>query len=175
MDQTVSVTIKGISPLLMHAFPMTEMEKGWEKWPPDQQAAAAEYRTPDGKLYVPGTAMQRAFINAASYSKGKGRASLQKQVAACVLVSPEYLIIEPQTYAVDSRPVVIAATKGRIMRHRPCFNEWAFTMSVVFDKGLLSEKELRNVIDDAGSRVGILDFRPERKGPFGRFMVTNWK
>ena len=25
------------------------------------------------------------------------------------------------------------------------------------------------------SRVGLLDFRPEKKGPFGRFVVTSWK
>jgi len=31
------------------------------------------------------------------------------------------------------------------------------------------------VVDDAGVRVGLLDFRPERKGSFGRFMVVEWK
>jgi len=34
---------------------------------------------------------------------------------------------------------------------------------------------LRHIVDDAGSRVGLLDFRPERKGPFGRFIVIEWK
>jgi hypothetical protein len=31
------------------------------------------------------------------------------------------------------------------------------------------------VIDAAGKRVGLGDFRPACKGPFGRFVVTNWQ
>jgi hypothetical protein len=30
-------------------------------------------------------------------------------------------------------------------------------------------------VDDAGQRVGALDFRPEKKGAFGRFVVTHWE
>jgi hypothetical protein len=44
-----------------------------------------------------------------------------------------------------------------------------------YDDVLLKESELRRVVDDAGSRVGLLEFRPEKKGPFGRFIVTEWK
>jgi hypothetical protein len=49
------------------------------------------------------------------------------------------------------------------------------TFEIEYDTVLLKEEELRQVVDDAGSRVGLLDFRPEKKGPFGRFIVTEWK
>ena len=176
MPQSVSVTIKGTSALLMHAYPMEELPKGHEKLPPAEQAKYAEYRDPDtGALYIPGVAFQRCLVGAAAYSKGKGRASLQKQVAACVLVTPERAELSNQAYTVDSRPVVIAATKGRVLRHRPRFGEWSTLFEIEYDTALLSEKELRQIVDDAGSRVGLLDFRPEKKGPFGRFVVTEWK
>ena len=171
----IDVTIKGISALLMHSFPMISPPAGWEKWEPEKQAEIAAYRDLAGELYVPAIAIQRCLISAASYSKGKSRASLQKQTAACVMVNPERLNLGVKTYAVDSRPVVIAATKGRIIRHRPRFDEWKLSFEIEYDDGLLSEKELRKIVDDAGSRVGLLDFRPEKKGPFGRFMVTSWK
>lgn len=171
----VSVTIKGSSALLMHAYPMIEPPRGWEKTSPEEQAKVAEYRDPDGKLYVPGVAIQRCLVGAAAYSKGKGRASLQKPVAACVLVMPERVILSEQEYTVDSRPVVIAATKGRIVRHRPRFDNWELTFTIEYDTELLNEADLHRIVDDAGVRVGLLDFRPEKKGPFGRFMVTNWK
>jgi len=45
---------------------------------------------------------------------------------------------------------------------------------ISYDDSILKETELRKVVDDAGSRVGLLDFRPEHKGPFGRFIVTHW-
>jgi hypothetical protein len=173
--KSVICTIKGISALLMHSYPMVDPPKGWEKFAPDEQAKIAEYRDPDGKLYIPGVAFHRCLIAAATYSKGKGRASLQKPVAACVFVNPERAILDPQSYIVDGRPVVIPSTKGRIIRYRPRFDAWLVTFEIEYDTVLLKEEELRQVVDDAGSRVGLLDFRPEKKGPFGRFIVTEWK
>ncbi len=171
----IDVQIRGTSALLMHAFPMVPPPKGWEKGEPLEQAKFAEYRDPDtGLCYIPGVAIQRCLVQAAAYSKGKGRASLQKPVAACVLVVPERCSLGVATYTVDSRPVVIAATKGRIIRHRPRFDQWQVNFAIEYDTALLNESELREVIDNAGSRVGLLDFRPEKKGPFGRFMVVSW-
>lgn len=174
MNKKIKCSVKGISPLLMHAFPMQPLES-IDKKSPEEQAENSAYRTPSGKLYIPAIAFQRSIIGAATYSKGKGRATLQKPVAACVLVSPEYLQLDQQEYIIDARPVVIAATKGRIVRHRPRFDTWSFECVIEYDDALLKESELRRVVDDAGSRVGLLDFRPERKGPFGRFMVVEWK
>jgi len=174
--KSVKVVIKGTSALLMHSYPMVAPPKGWEKSSPEEQAAFAEYRDSDtNELYIPGLAIQRALVGAAVYSKGKGRGSLQKPVAACVTVTPERCSLGVREYKVDSRPVVIAATKGRIVRHRPRFDEWSCSFGIEYDTELLNEADLRAVVNDAGSRVGLLDFRPEKKGPFGRFMVTEWK
>jgi hypothetical protein len=164
---------KGVA-LLMHAFPMEPIE-ALEKKTKEEQAEYAAYRDPEsGELYIPGIAIQRALVGAAVYSKGKGRASLQKVVAACVIVSPERCGLGIKDYIIDSRPVVVPATKGRIIRHRPRLDGWKVTFEIEYDDTLLTDKQLRKVVDDAGSRVGLLDFRPERKGPFGRFMVTEW-
>jgi hypothetical protein len=170
----VTVTIKGVSPLLMHAYPL-EPDEAPEKKTPEEQAEKAAYRDPETKrLFIPGVNIQRGLVSAATYSKGKGRASLQKPVAAGVLVNPERVDLGVSSYAVDSRPVVIAATKGRVLRHRPRLDDWKATFGVEYDETLVTEKELRAVVDNCGQRVGLLDFRPERKGPFGRFMVTSW-
>lgn len=170
----VGVSIKGISALLMHRYPLVPIE-ALEKKPVEEQAELAAYRTPDSQLYVPGIAIQRALVQGATFSKGKGRGSLQKIVCACVMIDPEYCIITPQAYQVDSRPVVIPVTKGRILRHRPRLDAWAVSFTAEYDDTLLTEEQLRRVFDDTGSRVGLLDFRPEKKGPFGRFMVTGWE
>lgn len=174
MNKTITVTIRGLSPLLMHRFPLQAVE-ALQKLPPDKQAEEAAYRTGDGGLMIPGVNIQRALVSAAAFSKGKGRASLQKQVAAGLFILEAECSLGTKTYAIDSRPVVIAATKGRIVRHRPRIDTWATKFTIDYDPVLLSEKEVRTIVDDAGTRVGLLDFRPERKGPFGRFMVTEWK
>ena len=119
-------------------------------------------------------AVQRALIGSAAYSKGKGRASLQKTAAACVLISPERIPLGTKTYEIDARPVVVPATKGRIIRFRPRLDAWSATFTLEWDDTLLTETQVRRIVDDMGQRVGLLDFRPEKKGPFGRCVVTRW-
>lgn len=168
------VTIEGLPPgILMHAFPMQPIP-GFEKMEPEEQAKHAEYRTPEGKLHVPGINIQRAFVNGGKFVKGKGRASLMNTVAACVFVSPPHVILNKQKYEIDSRPVVNPTTKGRIIRNRPWFQDWKLSFEVEWDPTLISDAQMREVVDHTGSRVGILDFRPACKGPFGRFIVTHW-
>ena len=173
-QKKVSVEIQGISPLLMNRFPM-EPIKAIEKKPKEEQAEIAAYRDDKKKLFIPAMNIHRALISAATYSKGKGRASLQKPVAACVMVGPDYVIMTPQKYVVDARPVVVPATKGRVVRYRPKFEDWGLKFDIEFDDELLKASELREVVDNCGRLVGLADFRPEKKGPFGRFSVTSWK
>jgi len=172
--RTVAVEIKGKSPLLMHRFPMEPIE-AIEKKTKEEQAEISAYRLETGELYVPSVNLQRSFVNAGTFSKGKGRATLQKPVAACVQVSPFCLGLGVAEYEIDARRVVIGATRGAIIRFRPRIDEWSLAGEIEYDDTLLTEPQLRDVVDNAGSRVGVLDFRPEKKGPFGRFFVTRWK
>jgi len=90
--KSVQVELSGITPLLMHRYPMEEIE-AIDKKPPAEQAEIAAYRVPagehEGQLYVPGIALRQALVAGGTFSKGKGRASLQKVVSACVMVTPE--------------------------------------------------------------------------------------
>jgi hypothetical protein len=76
---------------------------------------------------------------------------------------------------VDTRAVRIPSTGGRIQRHRPIFHEWGLTFSVTLDTDEMSRNLFREIVDAAGNKIGLGDFRPETKGPFGRFKVKNWK
>lgn len=173
MNRIVTCRIDGISPLLMHRYLMEPIE-AIEKKPAAEQAEYSAYRV-DGKgLYVPGQAFQRALVGGASYVKGKGRSTMAKPVAACVLIMDEYLLLGVDKYEIDARAVRIPSTGGRIVRYRPRLNTWGFEVEFHFDDSLLSEVQMRAVVDATGSRVGLLDFRPEKKGPFGRFVVNKW-
>jgi len=172
--KSIQCSIKGISGILMHRYPTEPIDNPpIEKRSREEQAELAAYRDPDGELFIPGAAVQRSFVNAATYSKGKGRATLMKPTAAGVFISPERLLLGTKEYEIDSRPVVIQ--KARIMRHRPVFYDWAVSFRIDYDDSLLIERQVRQIVDDSGARVGLLDFRPPCKGPFGRFIVTEWK
>jgi len=168
------VKVKGLSPLLMHKFPLHHDEDLKNKTP-EELCEISAYRNPsNGRLTVPSELLQRAFINGAAYSKGKGRASLQKQAAACMFVTPVYLDLPVESFRIDSRAVVVPATKGRIVRHRPRIDEWTLEFELEWDNSLISETQAREIVDNTGSRVGLMDFRPQTKGPFGRFQVVSW-
>ena len=169
-----TVELKGTTPLLMHAFPLEPLAN-IEKKSKEEQAEYAAYRMDGKNLCIPSICLQRALISAANYSKGKGRSSLVRQTAACLFVSPESLDLGVKNYCIDSRPVVVPATKGRIIRHRPRLDEWSIRFKLEWDSELLTERQVRQIVDDCGLKVSLLDFRPERKGPFGKFIVTSWK
>jgi hypothetical protein len=60
------------------------------------------------------------------------------------------------------------------MCHRPRLDEWAVTFNAEVDDEMFNDKTIRLLVDDAGKKVGLGDYRPSRKGPFGRFVVQNW-
>jgi len=171
----VNVEIKGKTPLIMHKYPMVAID-GIEKMPMQEQAEYAAYRDEKTEmLCIPSANIQRMLVAGAVYVKGKGRASLQKQAAACMFITPDTVSLGVKDYGIDSRRVVIPATKGAVIRHRPRLNKWSCSFSLIYDEVLLSEKDARAIVDNGLDRVGMLDFRPEKKGPFGRAMVTKWE
>jgi hypothetical protein len=170
-----TVTIEGTSALLMKKYPTVPIE-GFDKKEPQEQAELSAYRIPGSKeLYIPGVAVQRALVKAATYSKGKGRASLQKVSAACLMVLPEYIGLGTDKFTLDSRPVVIPATKGRIMRHRPRIDKWRGSFGLEWDETLMSEEQVKKIVEDMGKRVGLLEFRPSCNGPYGRSKIVKWE
>lgn len=173
--KTVELSIKGTAPILIHAWPLVPVEHQ-DKLSATELCEHHVYRDPVSRnLVFPALNVQRAIISGAAYSKGKRGSSLSKLVAAGVRVSPERCDFGVQEYAVDSRSVVIRATKGRIVRHRARLDAWGLKFSIEYDDTLLTEEQLRRCVDDTGKRVGIGDFRPECKGPFGTFMVNQWE
>jgi len=158
----------------MHRFPL-EPVPNLDKRPKEEQAEVAAYRNEEGILYVPSVCVRQSLIAAAKYIVGKGRASLAGPVAACVMINPEQISLNKTCYEIDARPVVVPATKGRVIRYRPRIDEWRLTFQIEWDTTLFTKDKLREVVDRAGQLVGLLDFRPEKKGSFGRFYVVNWE
>lgn len=173
--QTLKVVIRGVSPLLMHRF-IGEPPEGMKNKPPKEQAELAAYRDPKTQdLYIPVENLTRALISGASYSKGKGRSSLQKEVAAAVFISPARISLGTKTFEVDTRAVVIPATRGRVLAHRPRIDEWGASFNLEYDETLIKKEQIGKIISDTGARSGLMDFRPEKKGPYGRFEVVSIK
>jgi len=123
--------------------------------------------------------MFRCIIDAGKYFKaGKSKVTTLKSsiIPSCVdLAGVTYPIVHSQPWDVDTRPVRIPATGGRILAHRPCFHDWELSFDVELDEEIMSEDLFRDIVDKAGKAIGLGDFRPDCKGPFGKFVVIEWQ
>jgi hypothetical protein len=181
--KTIEVTIEGITPLLMNRFPDADPNDGakapqnGDKGTPREQADPKVYSNGHGP-YIPGANIYAGMIEAGKFQKiGKSKLTTQKSslVPSGVFLPDAECLVKPNKWEVDSRPVVIPSTGGRIICHRPRFDEWGTKFTVQYDDKSFSEKTVRQLVDDLGTKLGLGDYRPQRKGPFGRFKVTNWK
>lgn len=187
----ITVEIKGITPLLMSRFgPKAELQvEGGssavmvgEKQTPRQQAEDLLYASSDGKPMMPGPNIFAAIIAAGVFHKvGRTKVTTGKSslVPAGIMVKEiECLIFNPDggqpKWEVDSRAIVVNLTM-RKMAHRPRFDRWGVRFTLEVDDTMFSEGVVRSLVDDAGKKIGLGAFRPARKGPFGRFVVTGWK
>lgn len=188
----IAIVITGTSPLLMNKFTdaaALKVERGTtsaittgNRGTPREQAVAKLYMTSKGAPMVPGPNIFRGVIDAGAFHKAgrrqitTGKSSLVP--AGIVLNEIECEVANPTGGVVawepDSRSVVIPATGGRVMAHRPRFDTWCLPFSLNVDDAMFDERLVRVLVDDFGTKIGLGDFRPARKGPFGRFVVTKW-
>lgn len=183
----IEVTIQGINPLLMNRFTeenevrvsngTTAVHIG-SKGSPREQAEKKAYKDDKGNLYIPGPNIYAAIIAAGRFHKsGKEKVTTKKTslIPAGVFMLDTVVPLNTKNFEVDSRSVVIPATGGRVMCYRPRLDNWTCVFHIEVDEEMFNEKFVRLLIDDAGKKIGLGDFRPERKGPFGRFVVKGWK
>lgn len=183
----ISITIQGKTPLLcnrftdeaqMSATSGTRASIATASKKPKDAAAEKLYQDDNGVLGIPQPNLFRCIIDAGKFFKvGRNKVTTTKSslIPACVAVSPIFIpLIHEQPWTVDSRPVRIPATGGRIIAHRPKFDDWGLTFEAELDEDTMTEDLFRDIVDAAGSKIGLGDFRPDNKGPFGKFLVTNW-
>lgn len=184
----ITVRIEGTTPLLCNKFTDaaqlsassgTRTSITGDKGSPLEQAEERLYIGLDDEPMIPQPNLFRCIIDAGKYFKaGKSKVTTQKSsiIPACVeILGVEIPIIHKDPWMVDTRAVRIPSTGGRILCHRPCFNDWALEFVVELDTTMVGEKLFREIVDAAGKRIGLGDFRPDCKGPFGKFVVTKWE
>lgn len=185
------VQIVGDTPLLQHRFGDEQQANSGKstrrvqlnELTPREEAEKVCYRASDGRFFFPGAAIGRLLREAGGAHKQRGsRKSVKFIVPAAVLVLDDAVTIlnadghtPIKDFEVDSRPVVIPATKGRVMRHRPRYDKWSASFSIRVNEAVLEPALVHRLLTEGGEQIGIGDFRPEKGGPFGVFRVTRWE
>lgn len=186
----INVTVQGVTPLICNKFSdaaamaASSGSRGssmaTDRGDPHSQAEKKLYLGVDQKTHIiPSPNLFAAIMEGGRFFKNGKRqltTNTSSMIPSCVsIIAAELPISSKKSWCVDTRAVRIPSTGGRILAHRPIFNDWELKFVLDLDTNEMNEKLCRQIIDAAGSKVGLGDFRPARKGPFGRFVVTSWK
>lgn len=186
--ETLKLKLTGITPLMMHsdrlANPLLpeskshkELTSKRKKTDDDHLAIARSeyiagiYFTQKEGLYIPGQNFDATFLAGAKLQKlgtawKRGALVIDDKVKLLHDGPPTPEKLWADTRYVDVRGVKVGMAK--IMRYRAIFLQWACELTLAVNTDVLNMNEARKAIEDAGSLIGVCEYRPR----FGRFGVT---
>lgn len=182
----VLATLGGISPLLMNPATEELLDQLRNRtpspkrtdWSPEDEAAGKLYRDDDGSIGIPSLNLFSSLVEAGRLVKaGTKQISTSKST-----ILPSFLTIEEFFLPFKGDPEwVVDKRRGRnpnggemVCLVRPKFADWEFDVTLEIDETEVDEKVVQKLVATAGKKVGLCDFRPACKGPFGRFAVAKW-
>lgn len=187
---TANVSIKGIKPLLWHAFgpdaiPLEKQERTGVAGNDPEEWRKTVLMTGERQLYVEPTYIFGCLRDGAKHVK-KGRGSIQALVAATLQIVDDRILFDrflptedeltrdsSQPVYLDVRSVKNPVTKGRNVRYRiAAAKGWTLTATIQWDKTIVSRHEMESACIDAGRLVGLGDGRAIG---FGRFELVSFE
>lgn len=176
-----TVAISGLGQGVLLHNPLGSMGRGragGQKVIPtaEDEAEGGLYWTDDKKsLGFPAYNFHRGLIAAATGWKlpTNKKMALSPVIAGDVTVHPPVISFETTEYEIF---VCRAVVEGKgVLRSRPLIKDWKLILEVHWESQHLGKdfhiELLPDLLTRLGHSVGIGDFRPAKKGPFGRFGV----
>lgn len=184
--KTYTVKLKSLTPILMNKFSfgknpdMISVSDTEALADTERTRAIAEracYRNENNELVVPEVNLYRALITAGKKVK-KGKSNYSTIVASAVQVDGDLRLTDvndqPITdFEVDIRRGKNPATRGSVPIIRAKVNQWSGKLTVRYDESTIKDTDILQIVEALGTSVGLLDFRPEKLGSFGKFTVAN--
>lgn len=192
----IEIRVEGSTPLLMNRMPIEVLEGLRDKTgkkakyaprpkDPKDEAAPKVYQTEDGHPIIPTENLMAALIEAGKFIRLDGKRQLttnQKSLVPGILAIEEPFLLltngqpgKKPEWTVDMRQGKNPNGGEAVCIVRPRFNIWGFRFSLLLDDEQLSVDRTRELVDRALGSCGLCDFRPERKGIYGKSKITEWK
>lgn len=185
--QLLVVDVIGTSPLLMHRFSEKAKrmmaDKQQKKSPSAkkakdqaQECRDATYFMDDGQTpALPALSFKLAAVNACRYAGLKMTDAVGAFFVNGTYVEREGQEMVPLSYGemVEREDVVRLAGKTADLRYRPEFRNWSVRLEATVFPNALSVEEFLTLLALAGEHVGVGDWRPQRRGTFGRFRIAS--
>jgi hypothetical protein len=182
----VIAVLTGTTPLMMHNPAQMRIAGGGRRQipAPEEEAAAGRYLMPsdlpsdpkgrDGKiLCLYADHVHQCIKNAASGYRIQGKESVGPYISGSMEIQPEFISLNTADYEIDIRSAVVQ--KSRVMRARPKLWPWSATCEIHYDETCFTPRFMTTtfpeILKRAGTAIGLLEYRPQKRGKFGRFTV----
>lgn len=137
---------------------------------PAAECEAAAYKTIDGEYGFPARAIKCACVEAAPLM-GLNKKTVR---AAFFIVGADILPIKGQAPRMRTDMVRLPAIgKPADVRYRPEFVDWSIELPIRVNASLLSMEQVINLLNWAGSAIGVGEWRTEKNGVAGQFAVAD--
>lgn len=178
----VKVTIVGTSILVQHKFSEKALKqirdaeagrktKDREARNPAKDAEEALHKTADGRYGIPAVAIKACIVNSAHKDYGIEKTLVRKSLFIECKDTEGNLPIRCKEPKIREDWVRVG-NDGVTLRYRPEFaSGWECDIEIIYDSDNLQSKDIVNLLNRAGFGVGLLEFRPEKGGDWGRFEV----
>jgi hypothetical protein len=182
----LSIEIEGFTGLLCHNFDQKSRQEMADK----QQGKARMKKQPKdphqcflGSLYplpgkkkaygFPASAFKKAMVSACRYVDGIN------MTYATGAFHVDADLIEIRSPAPRMREDIVRLSSGMKvtadLRYRGLFAPgWKMSIPVTFNQNAITAQSIANLLNIAGQNIGVGEWRPEKKGNFGRFNVTGF-
>ena len=179
MTEKIKVKIEGTTPIIFNRFRDTQIEGKSKKRTGAMANVDIEdklYKCED-KICIPAVYLKNCLSEASKQFKivGKGKSTYSKLVASTIDIEPFMIKLETKKYEVFRISAVNPMTKGRMMTERPKFNKWSAEFEIIINDPAVPIEVINEILEHAGKYVGVGDWRPEKKGMFGKFMIVSFK
>lgn len=129
------------------------------------------------EYYIPADHFRISMIEAGKMVKGKvggATKSMSNVVAAMFNITP-FKIVLPKWDEIDKRSAVNRHVKARVIVIRPRWNTWEASFTLSVDEDSITQEMIQKIIEYSGKYIGIGSYRPQCKGPFGRYSLVSFK
>ncbi len=172
MKQTViDVKIKGIRPLLQNdSFEEEEGEtrKKGRVYDDMEESEKRLIKNKDGLICQKANHLEGCLIKSAVDFKFQGKKTYKELFKAGIFVEPLLIPHLITDWEIDKQPVRIGPAK--VMRCRPRFDDWELEFQIRCTDDRIEPLTIRQILENAGSYVGIGDYRPR----YGLFEVVKF-
>lgn len=181
-QQTIRVPILGVTPLLMHRFSekakrqMLDNMQGRkslkESKDPQAEYESSFYRLTDGTPGFPVIAFKSATIGAARfYGKEVTMTALKQYMFFQGEIGSDGQTLSRIEGDPQMREDVVRIGRGTDLRYRAEFRDWRTVITVTYVTSALTQDSILSLIDAGGMGVGVGEWRPEKNGDRGTYMI----